>query len=75
MATYDRCCRFRHGPIRLQLLHNSSVALIKCQHSWLKWLDNDAQYVTVFLFDFKKAFDPVPHDMLCKKNVEIAYIV
>ena len=25
--------------------HNSTMALIKCQHTWLKWLGKDAKYV------------------------------
>ena len=43
------------------------MALIKCQYKWLKWLDNDANYVRVFCFDFRKAFDNVSHDILCLK--------
>ena len=30
-------------------------------------IDNDANYVRVFSFDFKKAFDHVPHDILSLK--------
>ena len=33
----------------------------------MKWLENGARYVRVFLFYFKKAFDSVPHDILCSK--------
>ena len=47
--------------------HNTTMALIKCQHSSLKWLENGARYVRVFSFVFKKAFDSVPHDILCSK--------
>ena len=46
---------------------NSTMAVIKCQYKWLKWLDNDATYVRVFSFDFRKPFDNVPHDVLCLK--------
>ena len=28
--------------------HNSTMALIKCQHTWLKGLDNGAKYVRVY---------------------------
>ena len=47
--------------------HNTTMALIKCQHTSLKWLENGAKYVRVFSFAFKKAFDSVPHDILCSK--------
>ena len=29
--------------------HNSTMALIKCQHTWLKWLDGNADFVRIFL--------------------------
>ena len=47
--------------------HSSTMALIKCQHTWLKRLDNDAKYVRIFSVDFGKAFVSVPHDILFKK--------
>ena len=46
---------------------STTTALIKCQHNWLKWLDDDADYVGVISFDLSKAFDTVPHDIICEK--------
>ena len=43
------------------------MALIKCQHHWLDWLEKDADFVRVFSFDFSKAFDSVSHQVLCNK--------
>ena len=45
----------------------TTTALIKCQHNWLKWLDNDADYVRVISFDLSKAFDTVSHEIICDK--------
>jgi hypothetical protein len=47
--------------------HNTTMALIKCYHNWVKWLDEDADFVRVFSFDFSKAFDTVPHHIVCSK--------
>ena len=56
--------------------HNSTMALIKCQHKWLSWLDGGANFVKVFSFYFSKAFDSVPHHILCSKLKQVnPYIV
>ena len=47
--------------------HNTTMALLKCQHYWLKWLDKDADFVKVYSFDFSKAFDLVSHQIVCNK--------
>ncbi|CAB4017346.1 Hypothetical predicted protein [Paramuricea clavata] len=33
----------------------------------MEWLDGNASMVRVFSFDFSKAFDTVPHEILCNK--------
>lgn len=43
------------------------MALIKCQHNWLRWLNDDADFVRVLSFDFSKAFDTVSHKIVCEK--------
>lgn len=47
--------------------HNSTMALLKSQHNWLKWLDGNADFVRIFSFDFSKAFDSVSHRILVSK--------
>lgn len=47
--------------------HNTTMALLKCQHYWLNWLEEDADFVKVYSFDFSKAFDSVSHQILCDK--------
>ena len=47
--------------------HNSTMALLKSQHNWLKWLDGNVDFVRIFSFDFSKAFDSVSHRMLVSK--------
>ena len=34
---------------------------------WLKWLDEDADFIRVLSFDFSKAFDSVPHNVVTEK--------
>ena len=47
------------------------MALIKCQHTWLKWLDGNADFVRIFSFDFSKAVDSVSHNILCSKLKQV----
>ena len=51
--------------------HNSTMALIKCQHTWLKWLDGNDGFVRIFSFDFSKAFHSVSHNILCSKLKQV----
>ena len=44
--------------------HNSTMALLKSQHNWLKGLDGNADFVRIFSFDFSKPFDTVSHRIL-----------
>ena len=46
---------------------NTTMALVKSQHYWLKWLDGNAEFVRVLSFDFSKAFDTVSHYILSDK--------
>ena len=40
---------------------NTTMAIIKCQHQRLKWLeDEDVDFIRVISFDLSKAFDSVP---------------
>ena len=51
--------------------HNSTMALIKCQHTWLKWLDGNDDFVRIFSFDFSKAFHSVSHNILRSKLKQV----
>ena len=51
---------------------NSTMALIKCQYTWLKWLDGNADFVRIFSFNFSKAFDSVSHNILCSKLKQVS---
>ena len=46
---------------------NTTMALVKSRHYWLKWLDGNANFVRVLSFDFSKAFDTVSHYILSDK--------
>ena len=46
---------------------NTTMALVKSQRYWLKWLDREADFEQVLSFDFSKAFDTVPHYILSEK--------
>ena len=43
------------------------MALIKCQHTWLKWFDSNTDFVRIFSFDF----DSVSHNILCSKLKQV----
>ena len=47
------------------------MALLTCHHHWLKWLDRTTDFVRVFSFDFSKAFDSVPHAIVCNKLMSL----
>ena len=50
---------------------NTTLALLTCHHHWLKWLDGAMDFVRVFSFDFSKAFDSVPHAIVCTKLMSL----
>ena len=54
--------------------HNSTMALLKSQHNWLKWLDGNADFVRIFSFDFSKAFDSVSHKILVSLGMWISSV-
>lgn len=46
---------------------NTTMALLRSQHYWLKALDGEADHVRVLSFDFSKAFDTVSHKIISEK--------
>ena len=46
---------------------NTTMALIKCQHNWLGWLDGDEDFVLDLSFDLSKAFDTVSLKIVFEK--------
>ncbi|XP_048586085.1 uncharacterized protein LOC125568270 [Nematostella vectensis] len=59
--------QIRSDQFAYKQCHNTTMALLKCQHYWLNWLDTDVDFVRVFSFDFSKAFDSVSHEIVCRK--------
>ena len=54
-TTLQSCIGFNQSAYKRG--HNTTMALLTCQHYWLKWLDKDADFVKVYPFDFSQAFD------------------
>ena len=46
-------------------------ALLICHHHWLKWLDRTTDFARGFSFDLGKAFDSVPHAIVCNKLMSL----
>ena len=46
--------------------HNCETQLVNVIHDWATAIDN-RQHVDIFILDFEKAFDTVPHDLLKSK--------
>ena len=43
---------------------HDTMALLKCQHHWLNWLNKGADFVKVYSFDFSEVFDFVSHEIV-----------
>ena len=46
---------------------NTTMALLKCKHYWLKALDWEADHVRALSFDFSKAFDSASYRIISEK--------
>ena len=46
---------------------NTTMALLRSQHYWLKALDGEADHVQVLSFDFSRAFHIVSHKIVIEK--------
>ena len=47
--------------------HSCETQLVNLIHDWATAIDN-RQQVDIFILDFEKAFDTVPHDLLKSKR-------
>ena len=77
MRLFERCVyktelapaiRHKTGPDQFAYKegHNSTMALIKCQHTWLEWLDKEAKYVRVLSFEHLT----MCHTVCCLKKLK-----
>ena len=77
MRLFERCVyktelapaiRHKIGPDQFAYKegHNSTMALIKCQHTWLEWLDKEAKYVRVLSFEYLT----MCHTICCLKKLK-----
>ena len=65
LLLFQKMGRSGDGKRSIKLrLPNSTLALLKSQHNWLKWLDGNVDFVWIFSFDFSNAFDSVSPKIL-----------